>query len=127
MVREMKDNTSTEMSILFKAAKILRREYLKVENKFLGSFTKAENESVPLALMSFLTTLLHGPNIKEPQTEAEKTKITTSIAQQIMFNPVGRWSQKCESIPRHIKERETPASLYIAMKVFLQSGRENLS
>ena len=97
-----------------------------MENKFLGSFNKAENESVPLALMSFLATLLQGPSIKDLQPEAEKTKITTSIAQEIMFNSVGRRSQKCESIPRHIKERETPASLYLAMKVFFQSGSESL-
>lgn len=35
---DMKDNTSTNVAIIFKAAKILWREYLPMKHTFTGSF-----------------------------------------------------------------------------------------
>ncbi len=41
-------------------------------------------------------------------------------------NSVGRRCKKPDSVPRHIRDRETPASLYVAMEVYLQTGHECL-
>ncbi|XP_014676237.1 PREDICTED: uncharacterized protein LOC106816189 [Priapulus caudatus] len=124
---DMKDSTSTEVSILHKAAKILRRDYLHIRQVFTGSFPNAcEAESIPPTLRTFLHMLLDGPCIDQPPPESENSKVATSIGQQIIFNSVGCRSKKPGSVPRHIRGRETPASLYMAMKVHLQSGRESL-
>ncbi len=124
---DMKDNTSSEVSTLHKAAKILRREYLKMRQAFTGSFsTSSEAESIPTTLRSFLYMLLDGPSIDQPSPGSKKSKVATSIGQQIIFNSVARRSKKHDSVPRHNRDRETPASLYMAMKVHLQTGRESL-
>ena len=126
-IAAMKDNTSTEVSTLHKAAKILRNEYLQKKQSFTGSFsTASEAESIPPILRSFLHMLLDGPGIDQPPPESEKAKVAISIGQQIIYNSVNRRSKKPESIPRHNRDRETPSSLYVAMKLQLQSGRESL-
>ena len=56
---DMKSNTSTDVSILFRAAKILREEYLPKEQSFTGSFTAScEADSILPLLRSFLQMLL---------------------------------------------------------------------
>uniref|UniRef100_UPI00358DDFAF very low-density lipoprotein receptor-like n=1 Tax=Myxine glutinosa TaxID=7769 RepID=UPI00358DDFAF len=123
----MKDNTSTEVSTLHKAAKILWRDYLHMKQAFKGSFlTSCETESIAPTMKSFLHTLLDGPGIDQPPSGSEKSKVVTSIWQQIIFNSVGHRSKKPDSVPRHIRDRKTPASLYMAMKVHLQTSRKSL-
>ena len=124
---DMKDNTSTEVFTLHKAAKILRRENLQMRQASTGSFsTSSEAESIPTTLRSFLYMLLDGPSIDQPSPGSKKSKVATSIGQQIIFNSVARRSKKRDSVPRHNRVRETPASLYMAMKIHLQTGRESL-
>lgn len=126
-VGDMKDNISSEVSILHKAAKILRRDYLKTGQEFKGSFsTTCEEEAIPTTLRTFLQMLLDGPGIDQPPPLSEKSKVVTSIGQQIVHNSVARRSNKPSSFSRHIRKRETPASIYMAMKLYLQSGRESL-
>ena len=43
-----------------------------------------------------------------------------------MFNAVKRISKAAKSIPRHIRWRETPQSLLLAMKVYIKTGKESL-
>ena len=126
-VVDMQDNISSEVSTLHKAAQILRREYLQKHQEFTGSFsTSSEAESIPTTLRSFLCMLLDGPSIDQPPPESKKSKVVTSIGQQIIFNSVGRRSKKHDSVPRHNRDKETPASLYMAMKLHLQTGRKSL-
>lgn len=109
-VADMKNNTSTDVSIIFKAAKILRQEYLPMKHTFTGSFsTSCEAHSIP-------------PGIDQPHPASEKSQAAISIGQQIIFNSVRCRSKKHGSVPRHIRERETPASLDLAMKLHQQSG-----
>ena len=126
-VADMKNNTSTNVSIIFKAAKILRQEYLPMKHAFTGSFsTSCEADSIPPMLRSFLHMLLDGSGIDQPPPGPEKSQAATSIGQQIIFNSVRCRSKKHGSVPRHIRERETPASLYLAMKLHQQSGSRYL-
>jgi len=56
---DMKDSTSTEVTILHKAANILRRENILMKPDFTGSFsTSCEADSIPPTLRSFLYMLL---------------------------------------------------------------------
>ena len=63
VVSEIKDIIFTHVSILFKAAKILRNDCLRVKQIFTGSFLEINGEAVdlPTTLSSFLHTLLDGP------------------------------------------------------------------
>ena len=126
-VLDMKGNNSTDVSIIFKAAKILRKEYLNIQQDFTGSFaTTSESSSIPPILKSFLHMLLDGSGIDQPAPGPDKSKVTASIGQQIIFNSVRRRSKNPGSVPRHIRERETPASLYVALKFHLQTGSASL-
>ena len=50
---------------LARAAKIVRRDMLKMKNKFSGSFeSKCQVDSVPASLLALVTMVLNGPNIK---------------------------------------------------------------
>ena len=63
-VAVMKYNASTEVSILYKAAKILQKDCLHARQVFTGSFShESEAESLPTTLSSFLHTLLDEPHI----------------------------------------------------------------
>ena len=70
--------------------------------------------------------LLDGSGIDQPPLGSDKSQVATSIGQQIIFNSVKRRSMNPDSIPRHLKERETPASLYLAMKLHLKTGSASL-
>ena len=55
-----------------------------------------------------------------------KSKIVTSIGHQIIYNSVERKSANPESIPRHIRDRETPDVIYITMKSYLKTGSKSV-
>ena len=87
-VADMKDNTSNDVSTNHKAAKILRTEYLNISHSFTGSFSNPsdnEYESLPPTLKSFLHMLLDGPGIDQPLPVSQKSKVITSIGQQIIL------------------------------------------
>ena len=117
-------SASTQVSILHKAANILRKDCLRVKNVFTGSFSDkcdSKAESLPYTLSSFLHMLFDGlATLNDPCTKADlnTTKVITSIGQQIIFSIVERRSLKPLSVIGHIQDRETPASIYMAMKLF---------
>ena len=72
-VVDMQDNTSTDVSIILKAAHILRREYLPMKQAFTGSFSSTcEANSIPPMLRSFIHMLLDGSGIDQPPPDPEK-------------------------------------------------------
>ena len=94
-VADMKDNTSTDVSTLHKAAIILQKEYLNIS--LVGSFSNpsvSKAESIQLTLKSFLHILLDGLCIDQPLPVSQKSKVITSIGQHIIFNSVERRSTK---------------------------------
>ena len=98
-----------------------------MKQAFIGSFSSScEADSIPPMLRSFLHMLLDGSGIDQPPPGPEKSQVATSIGQQIIFNSVRCRSKKTGFVPRHIKERETPASLYLSMKLHLQTGSKSL-
>ena len=122
-LQEMKDPTSSDMRTLAQAVKILRRDMLDKRQMFSGSFTStSEADSVVPFLRSFLHMLLDGPGIAVDTPPASSEKIVSSLAQTIMYNSVGKRSSNPQSVPRHPRERETPLSIMLAMKVHMQTG-----
>ena len=57
---------------------------------------------------------------------SQKSKVITSIGQQIIFNSVECRSTKPGSILRRIRDRETPAALLLAIKLYLKSGSKSV-
>ena len=89
----MNENRSADVSIILKAAKILRLEYLPKRQTFTGSFsTFSETDSIPPMRRSFLHMLLDGSGIDQPPLGSDKSQVATSIGQQIKFNSVKRRS-----------------------------------
>ena len=70
--------------------------------------------------------LLGGPGIDKPLSVSQKSKVITSMGHEIIFNSVECRSTKPGSIPRRIRDRETPAALYLAMKLYLKSGSKSV-
>ena len=119
--------SSEDMKILAQASKILRRENLRKQKNFTGRFCDtAESDVISPAMSSFLHMLIDGPYIDVQNPPISSKKLVLSLGQLIVHNMVKRRSLKPESIPRHIRERETPQSLMIAMKIHMKTGKECL-
>ena len=117
-----------EMRDLYKAAKILRKHILSTKNSFGGHFThQSAVQSVPPILMAFMQMTLDGPAIiqgKEPPKGVSSA--TLSLSQLVTYNTVKRRLGPIDTIPRHIRERETPLAIYIAVKLWSVKRSESL-
>ena len=108
-VTDMKDNTSNDVSTLHKVAKILWKEYLNISHALTGSFSNpsdSEDESLPPTLKSFLHMLLNGSGIDKPLSVSQKSKVITSIWQQIILTMLSAGPQNLGA-SHAISETET--------------------
>ena len=78
-VREDCDNEAMHLA---RAATIVRREMVMIENNFDGSFDQnCQQNSVSKSLISLVNMILYGPNIKTQASNANATQAGLSIAQ----------------------------------------------
>ena len=78
-VREDCDNEAMHLT---RAATIVRREMMMIENNFNGPFDQnCQQNSVPKSLISLVNMILYGPNIKTQASNAIATQAGLSIAQ----------------------------------------------
>lgn len=111
--------------ILSKASKILRRQIFLQKNEFNGTFPpNCQVASVPPMLLAFMQMLVDGPSIIkqiDPEKPAKVSSVGStaalSLSQLALFNTVKNRSSDPEAVPRHIKDRETPLAIYLAIKV----------
>ena len=79
-VAHMEDNTSTDVSVILKTAKILRGECQPIKQAFTRSFSnKCEVDSIPPMLRSFLHMLLDGSGINQPPPQPKMSNVAKSI------------------------------------------------
>ena len=71
-VLHVKGNRTTNVSIIFKAAKILRHGYFHLQQEFTTS-TISESNSIPPILKTFLQMLLYGSGIDQPPPGQDKS------------------------------------------------------
>ena len=104
---------------LARAAQIVRKEMFEKKYLFDGSFKPScETDLIPLSLIALVRMILDGPNIKRQSEVADATTRTSlSISQLLMFNSVKYGRSVNSSCGRHSRDRETPLTLYVAMKV----------
>jgi len=132
-LQEITESCDSEAMVLVKAAKILRQHMLNMTFDFTGSFsTDSEVKSVPPILLSFQQMILDGPGIMKGKSSAPVPAsvhvhaAALSVSQLIMYNSVKQRSTNPDSIPRHIRDRENPLVIYIAIKIYANTRMASL-
>ena len=111
---------------LARAARVVRKEIFQMKNDFDGSWNQeSEHNAVPPSLIALIRMILDGPSIKD-QTEiaTASTRAALSISQLVVFNSVK--NSRNSSSSRHPRERETPLSLYVALKLHASTRERTL-
>ena len=130
-VIEMQDNSCrSEVSLLAKAVKILRRHTVPWKLHFSGSFDPdCHEKSVPPLLLTFYSMLLDGLHIIDEDTlkpHDQLSKVVSTLAELTIYNTVSKRSSRPSCSLRHIKERETPTVIYNAVKLYQTTRKESL-
>ena len=126
----------SEAMYLARAAKIIRRDLFKGHNtnSFNGTFTaEKQNECIPASLLELINMILHGPAIRpnDEDEDAVKRRVplaARNISEIIAFNSLQhqRRSQVNPEVHRHNRKRETPAPIYLALKVHAETRKRDL-
>ena len=114
---------------LAKAAQIIRRDIFKTQRSFNGTFSpKCQEESLPTSLLTLINLILVGSNIQKHSTTEDVTKASSlAISQLLIFNSVKRSRDKNTAIvSRHIRERECPLPIYLALKIHGETRKRSL-
>ena len=111
---------------LARAANIVRRDMLKMNNQFNGSFeNNCQEKSVPASLLALVAMVLNGPNIKAQSDSATPQPVLT-ISQLLMINSSVRRHKELISMPYHRKERETPLPVYLGVMTHTKTRKRQL-
>ena len=109
-----------------RAAHIVRKDILKVDNSFNGKFSpECQKNSIPGSLLSLVGILIKGPTTK---IDPSNNQACVSVSQLIVFNSVARPRHRPEATgsTHHIRSRECPLPIYTALKYTEQQGTEPL-
>ena len=102
---------------LARAAHIVRKDILNVDNSFNGKFApECQKNSIPASLLSFVGMLIKGPTTK---IDPSNNQACVSVSQLIVFNSVARPRHRSEATgsTHHIRSRECPLPIYTALKI----------
>ena len=124
-------DTDAEAVHLARAARIVRKDILKHDQSFKGTFgSECEDNSIPQSLKALVTFILKGSNSsrqtvhKETEQDMYGNQASRSISQLIVYNTVVRQTKKPLATASHPKNRETPLPIYVALKIHgLTRGR----
>ena len=111
-------NADSEEVCLAKAAMIVRKELLHVNNSFDGTFApESQKESVPASLRTLLDMIMRGPTIK---TDPAESQACFTISQLLLFNSVSRFRNNSSCTTQrthHARKRECPLPIYLALTI----------
>ena len=114
-----------EAICLTKAANIVRREMLKLQATFTGSFdVNCQVKSVPQSLLALVAMILDGPNIESQGCDGV-TQATASLAQLLQYNTSTR-RRPGSTGAYHCKERQTPLPVYLGLIVHAKTRKRDL-
>lgn len=115
--RASEDDCDTEACHLAKAAKIVRRDILQLQNSFQGTFPpNCQSDAVPSTLQTLVNMILKGPTVNQQPGESDSNQACLSISQLLMFNSISR-DRNTSSSSRHTREKECPLPIYVALKI----------
>ena len=112
-------NHDSDAVLLAKAAQFVRKAIFSQPYTFNGSFQKSQQEVVPSSLLALVSMILNGPNIlQQAEMSAKATTAALTVSQVIIFNSVkhSRSDTSSTTNVRHNRDRETPLTIYLAMK-----------
>lgn len=119
------DNYDEEAICLARAANIVRKDMLQMQDTFSGSFEEdCQLKSVPQSLLTMVMMIINGSNIKS-QTSDSFNQATLSIAQLLQFNSCSRRWAESGGI-RHSKSRETPLPMYVGLTIHAKTRKREL-
>jgi len=111
--------------ILFKAAKIPRRQMLDRKIVADGTYNMdSTEEAIPPSLLQFVGMVEHGADIKS-QLRFGAPKTDLAMAQLLQYNCYARFKEGAPT-HRHSKVRETPFPIYIGLSVLANTRRRKL-
>jgi len=122
-------NFDSDAIHLAKTASIVRRDLLKAQPQFSGSFDQnCQLESVPASLLALIGMILEGPSIKKDKTEETDKNPSTAaltISQLLIFNSTNRKRDDNVS-SRHSTKKETPLPLFIGSVIHAETRKKQL-
>ena len=112
------ESTDTEGVYVARAAKIVRKDMLKLKNSVDGSFqTTCQEDSVPSSLLCLVNVILYRPNIERQTSNNTNYQAALSISQLLLYNSFVRRSNDLIKQERHSKSRETPLPIYVGLSI----------
>ena len=119
------EDYNDEAICLARAANIVRRDMLKLQATFTGSFDPdCQVRSVPHSLSTLVAMILNGPNIKSQGCDGE-SQATVSITQFLQYNTSVRRRPESTGI-YHQKARETLLPIYVGHMVHARTRKRDL-
>ena len=93
----------------------IRNDMNTVQNNFLGNFSQTcQQDSLPIRLLTLISMLVDGADVNEKGF----SQFTLTVAQLIMYN-FRLQSRNITCVHRrHLKPRETPAPIYVGLKLY---------
>ena len=123
------ENHDSDVMLLAKAAKIVRKQIFDYESKFDGSFNnECQKRAVPDALVTLIRMILEGTNIActdHPESISGRNTIANVISQLVAFNSV-RLNSGSSSAVRHSEERETPLPIYLGLMIHATTRKRDI-
>ena len=111
--------------ILAEAAKIVRRDMMQLKNTFDGSFdNKCQEKSVPSSLVTLVSMVLNGPNIKNQSSFIVIPQSVLTISQLLVYNSSIR--RREQSSVKHSRKRETPLPIFMGALIHSKTRKREL-
>ena len=119
-----------EQSVMMtQIANTIRYDIFAQTIRFSGSFDQTSQvESVPQSLLSLVSMLVNGSNIKDQTSNRCLSQPVLTIAQLLMSNCIKRRRNECGKVPHvyHSKDRETPLPVYLGLKAHALTREKKL-
>ena len=114
-----------DATCLARAAKIVRRDMLKLQSTFTGTFDKdCQVKSVPRSLLTLVSMIHRGPSIKAQGVDGF-SQATLSVAQLLQYNCFVRQRPEAAGV-HHNKARETPLPVYIGLNIHARTRKREV-
>ena len=110
---------------LARAAKIVRKDMLKLQSTFTGTFEEdCQVKSVPHSLLALVSMIHSGPSIKSQGVDGF-SQATLSVAQLLQYNSFVRQRPEITGV-HHNKARETPLPVYIGLMIHARTRKRDV-
>jgi hypothetical protein len=110
---------------LARAAKIVRRDMLKLQSTFTGTFDKdCQVKSVPHSLLTLVFMIHRGPSIMAQGADGF-SQATLSVAQLLQYNCFVQQRPEAAGV-HHNKARETPLPVYIGLNIHARTRKREV-